>query len=139
MGLFKIFQRKKKTGKKPEKKPKEPLTPKKPLAPEKPIAAAKPKKIPEAASEILKGPHVTEKATDLAKKNMYVFKISDRSNKTEVKKAVEDAYGVKVVSVRIINIPSKKRRLGRIEGERKKYRKAVVRVAEGQKIEVLPK
>ena len=86
---------------------------------------------------ILKSPHVTEKATDLAGENKYVFKVSEKSNKTEIKKAVESLYNVDVLEVKIINIPAKKRRLGKQAGWRKGYKKAIVKVKEGQKIEIL--
>ncbi len=99
----------------------------------------KERKIVGGAYHVLKVPHVTEKATDLAKKNQYIFKIYPRANKTEVKKAVEDVFGVNVVSVKIINVPKKKRRLGKVEGERPGYKKAIVKIKEGQKIEVLPR
>jgi len=88
---------------------------------------------------ILKTPHITEKATDLTNQNQYIFKIYPRANKLEVKKAIENLYGVDVISVKIINIPPKRRRLGRIEGWRKGYKKAIIRIKEGQKIEVLPR
>jgi len=89
------------------------------------------------AYKVLKAPHVTERATDLVSKNQYVFKVWPRANKKEVKSAVEDVYGVDVVQVRMINVPKKKRRLGKIKGFRKGYKKAIVRIKEGQKIEVL--
>lgn len=88
---------------------------------------------------ILKGPHVTEKATDLSEKNKYIFKVYSRANKTEIKKAVRDIYGVDVLSVRIINIPARKKRLGRREGWQAGYKKAIVKTKEGQKIEILPR
>lgn len=88
---------------------------------------------------ILKSPHITEKATDLAKKNQYVFKIWPKTNKIEVKKAIEDLYKVDVLSVKIINIPRRKRKLGKISGWRKGYKKAIVKIKPGQKIEVLPR
>jgi large subunit ribosomal protein L23 len=96
-------------------------------------------KISNGAYRILKTPQVTEKATDLVKKNQYVFKVYSRVNKVEIKKAIEDLYGVDVVSVKIINVPKKRRRLGRISGWRKGYKKAIVKIKEGQKIEVLPR
>ncbi len=99
----------------------------------------KERKIVGKAYQILRIPHVTEKATDLTKQNQYVFKIYPRANKTEVKKAVEDVFKVNVVSVKIINVPKKKRRLGKVEGERPGYKKAIVKIKEGQKIEVLPR
>lgn len=91
------------------------------------------------AYRILKFPHITEKATELSKENQYVFKVFPRANKTEIKKAVEEVFGVNVLSVKIIKVPRKKRRLGRIEGWRKGYKKAIVKIKEGQKIEILPK
>jgi large subunit ribosomal protein L23 len=135
MALLNIFKKKKKPrkaaprprGEKPEK-----------IVKKKSVPPPKPKKISEIAYRVLKEPHITEKATDLTKKNQYVFKVFPRANKVEIKRAVEDLYGVNVVSVQIINVPSRKRRLGAIEGERGGYKKAIVKVAEGQKIEVLP-
>jgi len=91
------------------------------------------------AYRVLKGPQVTEKATDLTKKNQYVFKIWPEVNKAEVKRAIEDLYGVDVLSVKTINVPSRQRRLGRIKGWRSGYKKAIVKIREGQKIEVLPR
>lgn len=91
------------------------------------------------AYRILKSPHITEKATALAKQNQYVFKIWPHANKIEVKNAIEAIYGVDVLSIKIINVHPKKRRLGRIEGLRKGYKKAIVKLKEGQKIELLPK
>jgi len=89
--------------------------------------------------KILKIPHVTEKATDLTKINQYIFKVWPRANKFEIKKAIESLYGVKVIGVKIINIPKKKRRLGKVSGWRQGYKKAIVKIKEGQKIEVLPR
>ncbi|MEA3452885.1 MAG: 50S ribosomal protein L23 [Patescibacteria group bacterium] len=88
---------------------------------------------------MLKRPHITEKATELTSENQYMFRVSSRSNKIEIKKAVSDVYGVKVESVRIINVPPKKRRLGKTQGWRKGYKKAIVKIKKGQEIEVLPR
>jgi len=100
---------------------------------------AKREKVIGEAYRILKAPQVTEKATELAKQNQYVFKVWPRANKIEIKKAIEDLYGVDVISVKIIKVPRKRRRLGRIRGWRKGYKKAIVKIKEGQKIEVLPR
>lgn len=97
------------------------------------------KKIPDFVFQVLKEPHITEKATDLTKKNQYTFKVLKDANKNQIKTAVETLYGVDVISVNIINIPRKKRRLGRIEGFKKAYKKAIVKIKEGQKIEIMPK
>lgn len=90
-------------------------------------------------SKVLKTPQVTEKATDLVKGNQYVFKVFAKANKLEIKRAIEDLYGVDVLDVKIIKVPRKKRRLGRISGYRAGYKKAIVKIKEGQKIEVLPR
>lgn len=90
------------------------------------------------AYRILKAPHITEKSTDLARKNQYTFLIWGKAKKVEVKKAIEDIYNVAVTDVRIINVSPKRRRLGRTLGWRKGYKKAIVKVKEGQKINVFP-
>jgi large subunit ribosomal protein L23 len=87
--------------------------------------------------EAIKQPHISEKATGLAEMDQYIFEISPNYNKNEIKKAVEGLYNVDVLSVNMIKIPSKKRRLGKTEGFRKAYKKAVVRIKNGQKIEIL--
>lgn len=88
---------------------------------------------------VLKSPHIAEKPTKLAEMNQYVFKIYPKANKTEIKKTVEEIYGVDVLKIRIIRVPRKRRRLGRTTGWRKGYKKAIVRIKEGQKIEILPR
>ena len=126
--------KKKKAGKEKPKKPKE-------EKPEKRIAKEPKRKSKKGglASVVLRSPHVTEKSTALAGKNEYVFKVSYRTNKIEVRQAVEDLYGVDVMRVNIINVSRKKRRLGRQTGWRKGYKKAIVKIKEGQKIEILPR
>lgn len=88
---------------------------------------------------VLKGPQITEKATKLAKGNQYTFKVLADANKVQVKKAVEQLYGVDVLGVKIIKSQKKRRRIGGISGWKKGYKKAVVSIKEGQKIEVLPR
>lgn len=148
MGIRDILKRKKEPAKKvkPAEEPKEvkekiKLVEKAPKAGKFPTGKAKPVKKGKfiEAYRILKVPHVTEKATDLTEKNQYIFRVWPRANKNEVKKAVESLYGVEVISVKIIKVPAKKRRLGRIEGFRKSYKKAIVKIKKGQKIEVLPR
>ncbi len=84
----------------------------------------------------LKKPHISEKATDLAEKGFYTFKVEKGSNKKEIKKEVEKKYKVEVMGVRVVNIPSKKRRVGRTEGTKKGYKKAIVKVKKGQVIDL---
>ena len=104
----------------------------------KPARVLKRKKInAKLAFRVLKAPHITEKATDLIQKNQYTFKVFLNSNKTEIKKAVAQLYNVDVLSVKIIKVPRKERRLGKISGWRKAYKKAIVKIKKGQKIEEL--
>lgn len=92
-------------------------------------------KIGQIAHKILVEPWITEEATRIAELNKYIFKVSSRSNKKQIKKAVEDVYKVEVISVNVINIPSKKRVRGRTVGWKSGYKKAIVTVKEGEKIE----
>lgn len=127
---------------KPKTKKKEEIKTAKPQRNAAGILRGKPKaktKISDRAFYILKQPHITEKATALTEKNQYIFNVFAKANKPEVKKAVEGLYGVEVVAVRIVNIPAKKRRLGRISGWKPGYKKAIIKIKEGQKIEVLPR
>ena len=87
--------------------------------------------------DIIKEPHISEKATILSESNHYVFKIYSNTNKIDIKKAVEGVYGVNVLSVNIIKIPKKKRRLGKVQGFKSGYAKAVVKIQDGQKIEII--
>lgn len=85
---------------------------------------------------IVKEPHISEKSNYLGAQNKYVFKVYENANKPEIKKSVEGIYGVNVLSVNVIKIPKKKRRIGRVEGFKKGFTKAVVTIKEGQKIEI---
>jgi len=91
------------------------------------------------AYRVLKEPHLTEKASILNENKQYVFKVFPKANKIEVKKAIEKIYGVDVESVNILRVPRKRRRLGRITGWRKGYKKAIVKIKKGQTIEILSK
>jgi large subunit ribosomal protein L23 len=101
------------------------------------------RKVAPQVYQIIKEPHITEKATFLTDQNKYVFKIMPRANKIEVKKAIEALYGVKVEKVNIVHSAPKKRRLGRHEGWRqglrKGFKKAIVTLKQGEKIELLPR
>lgn len=90
------------------------------------------------AFQVLNFPHITEKASGLTANGQYVFKVWKSANKIEIKRAIEDVYGVNVVAVNIINVPGKERRVGKRTGLKKGYKKAIVKVMKGQKIEVLP-
>src|SRR3989338_581490 len=82
---------------------------------------------------------LTEKAAALETQGQYVFRIWPNSNKQQVKQAVENLYKVKVTAVRIVNLPNKKRQLGRTLGTKAGVKKAIVRLALGQSIELIAK
>jgi len=84
---------------------------------------------------IVLAPVVSEKSTFVADKNrQYVFRVADRATKPEIKAAVELMFKIKVDSATVSNVKGKERRFGRIEGRRRNWKKAYVRVAEGQEI-----
>ena len=88
---------------------------------------------------VIVSPRITEKAGVLEKKGEYIFNVYPRTNKQEIKNAVEKTYGVKVTKVNIINIPSKKKRVGKHMGEAGKVRKAIVSLGKGHAIELMPR
>ncbi|MDD4994993.1 MAG: 50S ribosomal protein L23 [Patescibacteria group bacterium] len=81
-------------------------------------------------------PMVSEKASILAAQGKYVFKVNREANKIEIKKAVERVFNVKVQDVNVINMRGKKVRFGRVSGTTKCWRKAVVTLVPGEKIEL---
>ncbi|MDP4009097.1 MAG: 50S ribosomal protein L23 [bacterium] len=81
-------------------------------------------------------PHVTEKASVLAGRNVYVFQVSAKATKLEIASAVQDIYGVPVQQVNIVNIPSKKIRVGKRQGVKSGYKKAMVSVKQGHQIDM---
>jgi large subunit ribosomal protein L23 len=87
---------------------------------------------------ILKRPIITEKSAKLAEQNQYVFEVAKEATKSQIKKEVEERFGVEVLKVRIINLPSKKRTFGRVSGFKKGLKKAIVKIKEGQKIDIFP-
>ena len=88
------------------------------------------------ASRVLVEPWITEAATKAAELNKYVFKVSGDSNKGQIKKAIEDLYKVTVLNVWTVNMPSKRRVRGRTVGTKSGFKKAIVKVKEGETIDV---
>ena len=95
--------------------------------------------------QVLKRPLVTEKTTYLRDIGQYAFLVDSRANKAIVKRAVEDIFKVDVVSVRVINVPAKRRRYSRSRQIGKKakqairqagWKKAIVKLAANQKIDL---
>lgn len=88
------------------------------------------------AYRVLVKPLITEKGSSLGMFNKYIFEVTPHTNKIEIKKAIKKVYGVDPIKVNIINILGKKVRYGRTEGRTKHWKKAVVTLPQGQKIDV---
>lgn len=84
---------------------------------------------------VLTSPHQTEKATAGSAMGWYTFRVRPDANKITVRRAVEERYGVGVDRVRMLASRSKAVRLGRISGATPGFKKAMVKVREGQSIE----
>ena len=88
--------------------------------------------------KVLLSPRMTEKTSRIGESsNQYVFKVTSDSNKTEIKKAVEKLFEVNVESVRIVNVKGKSKTFKLRAGKRSDWKKAYVRVQEGQVIDFL--
>ena len=86
--------------------------------------------------KVIKAPHITEKGT-LQKEyyNQITFKVDRRANKVEIRHAVESLFKTKVLDERTMNMKGKDRRMGRNIGKRPDWKKAIVKLAPGEKIE----
>ena len=81
---------------------------------------------------------VTEKSTaGKDDSNKYTFQVDRGANKIEIGKAVASLFKVKVVDVHVMNVPAKKKRVGKIIGEKSPWKKAVVTVAKDNRIEII--
>jgi large subunit ribosomal protein L23 len=89
--------------------------------------------------QIIRRPLVTEKTTLMREGNQYLFEVDPRANKIEIEKAVEKLYMVMVVDVRTLNVLGKKKRVGRLQGKKSDWKKAIVTVAPGSTIEIFDK
>ena len=86
--------------------------------------------------DIIKAPIITEKTSDLAQNNVITFSVDVKANKTQIKQAIENIFGVKVESVNTINVKPKRKRVGRYVGKTNKVKKAIVKLKEGSSIEL---
>lgn len=92
----------------------------------------------ERLTTVLVGPHISEKSTILSEtKNQFVFKVRTDANKSEIRKAVEMMFEVKVESVQVLNVQGKKKRFKAMLGKRADWKKAYVRLAEGDTIDFI--
>jgi large subunit ribosomal protein L23 len=90
---------------------------------------------PAQLMNVVLAPVVSEKSTFVADKNrQYVFRVADDATKPEIKAAIELMFKTKVDDVTVLNVRGKERRFGRLSGRRRNWKKAYVRLAEGQEI-----
>lgn len=87
--------------------------------------------------EVLRRPLITEKNTTLQAAGKYVFEVADEATKFQIKQAVEKAFKVKVTAVNIITVPGKSRRVGRRIITNEPWKKAVVTLKAGDKIQLI--
>lgn len=92
----------------------------------------------ERVFKVLLAPHISEKATLVADlNNQYVFKVANDASKLEIKRAVEQLWGVTVKSVQTSVVKGKTKRFGRVEGRRSDWKKAYVSLGDGQELDFL--
>jgi len=88
--------------------------------------------------EVIKKPRLTEKGVGLQEAcNQIVLRVDPRANKNEIKQAAENLFNVKVEKVRTANVLGKQKRLGRYVGRTSDWKKAIVTLAEGSKVDFL--
>lgn len=92
---------------------------------------------PERIYQVIFGPHVTEKTVNISEAaNRTAFKVSVDATKLEIKKAIEQLFEVKVVDVRTVKVKGKSKNFGKRNGKRKDWKKAYVKLAEGNSIDL---
>jgi large subunit ribosomal protein L23 len=87
-------------------------------------------------NEVLLAPVVSEKSYSYIAQNKYTFKVHQDAHKTQVRQAVEELFGVKVVGVNIVKVQSKPKRRGMFRGTRPGWKKAIVQLKAGDSIEI---
>jgi len=86
--------------------------------------------------DVIRAPQMSEKTLSLKEEaNQFAFQVDQRANKIQIKESIEKSFKVKVLKVRTINVRGKKKRLGRYQGLRSSWKKALVTLKEGDTIE----
>lgn len=86
-----------------------------------------------SAYDVIIKPVISEQSMDLAAEKKYTFKVAVDANKTQVKHAIEEIFGVEVAKVNIMNVQGKLKRMGRTVGRRPDWKKAIVTLTENSK------
>ena len=88
------------------------------------------------ASQVILAPIVSEKSYAASTRGIYTFKVHPDSHKTQIRQAVEELFEVTVVGVNVIKMPAKPKRRGMIKGTRPGWKKAIVELKAGDKIDI---
>ena len=86
--------------------------------------------------QVILAPVVSEKSYSLIEDNKYSFRVHPRAHKTQIRQAVEDLFGVKVVAVNVLKVQSKPKRRGWTRGRKPGWKKAIVQLRAGDRIEI---
>ena len=87
--------------------------------------------------DIIKAPIITEKSASISNdERKYVFEVASKSNKTQIKQAIEQIFKVKVEKINTVTVNPKKKRVGRYTGLTNKYKKAIITLAPNNKIDL---
>lgn len=86
--------------------------------------------------EVLRRPIITEKNAELMARHKYAFEVAREANKRQIKEAVEAAFKVKVTQVNVLTVPGKSKGFGRLRAKTSPWKKAIVTLEPGQKIEI---
>jgi len=87
-----------------------------------------------SSGDIVKYPLITDKATRLLENNQYSFIVDSHSDKTTIKTSIEYLFDVKVIKINTCQLPKKKKRVGKYVGWKPRYKKAIVTLSEGDRI-----
>jgi large subunit ribosomal protein L23 len=139
MGILNNILKTKETDEKPVKAAAKKSVAKAVVEETKPVvrkSSAEPKKMDPDSFRIIYNPLISEKATDLAAGNKFIFLVSVNANKTEIAKKIRNIYGVIPEKINIIAKIGKKVRYGKSFGQRVSFKKAIVTLKQGDKIEV---
>jgi large subunit ribosomal protein L23 len=88
------------------------------------------------ARQVIVEPVISEKSYALMAEGKYTFRVNDRAHKTQIRHAVEEIFGVSVAEVRTSRVRSKPKRRGQHSGRTRGWKKAVVELAQGERIEL---
>ena len=93
---------------------------------------------PRNLADLIRRPLITEKATRLLELNQYTFEVVPKASKPDIRAAIEYLFNVKVTGISTMNLPPKKKRVGKYLGFKPRYKKAIVTLAEGDTITLFP-